>query len=201
MIKYTKNKPLEINVTKFMRNNKPITLKQLESIQKQTVSNMIVQGFDGETIYNFVKISNKIKRHLGKDKLSKAGRNRILELLNVGDLHSSLNKWVLKIKKPKITKVSKIVSGDNISSDIIKKLEKRGLLSPRVKSLINDRKTKKVRWVSEHEIDETILESIDAMYKSNPVKYFPDIQRMCYDYLGIWFETLEDFEKWWHRLR
>lgn len=201
MIKYTKYKPLEINVTNFLRNNKPITLKQLEKIQKQVVTNMVVQGINGDSIYEFVKESNKIKRHLGKETLSKIGRKRILSLLNVGSVNSSLNKSVLKIKKPKITKVSKIVDGDIISNDIIKKLEKRGLIAPRVKSLINYRKTKKVRWVSEHEIDDTILESIDAMYKSNPVKYFPDIQRMCFDYLGIWFETLEDFEKWWNRLR
>ena len=44
-----------------------------------------------------------------------------------------------------------------------------------------------------------ILEILDSF--SNPEKYFNDIQRICFDYLGLWFETYEEYVSWRQSIR
>lgn len=183
---------LTVNVSKFINSNKPITTKQLEKIQKQMVSNMIIMGKNAETVYDFVKETNKIRRHLNSNTLSKAGRSRVLDMLNIGEVEKKDGKYYLKISKPRITKWSKS-SGGKFDSKILKKLEKRGLISKSIKNLINQR-SKNVRTVKLDDSLRNILEFLDSF--SNPEKYFNDIQRICFDYLGLWFETYEEYANW-----
>lgn len=188
-----KNKPLEINVSKFINANKPITLNQLVTIQKQMVSNMIIMGKNAESIYDFVKETNKIKRHLKSDTLSKVGRKRILDLLNVDGVHKEDGKHILKIAKPKITKFTKTVGAGSFDVNILKKLEKLGLIKKSIKKLIQQRQ-KNIKAVTLDESNRNILEILDSF--SNPENYFSDIQRICFDYLTLWFETYEDYLSW-----
>lgn len=194
---YQKNKPLLVNVSRFMNSNKPITAKQLQSIQKQMVSNMIIMGKNAESVYDFVKETNKIRRHLNNNTLSKAGRSRILNLLNAGDVERVDGKQVLKISKPRITKWSKSTGG-KFDSNILKKLEKRGLISKSVKNLINQRKGNNTTVKLDDKL-RRILEILDSF--SNPEKYFNDIQRICFDHLGLWFETYEEYVSWRQSIR
>ena len=187
-----KNKPLTVNVSRFMISNKPITSKQLESIQKQMVSNMIIMGKNAESVYDFVKETNKIRRHLNNNTLSKAGRSRVFDLLNIGEVEKKDGKHYLKISKPRISKWTKSTGG-KFDSNILKKLEKRGLISKSIKNLINQR-SKNVRTVQLDDSLRKILEILDSF--SNPEKYFNDIQRICFDYLGLWFETYEEYADW-----
>ena len=187
-----KNKPLTVNVSRFMISNKPITSKQLESIQKQMVSNMIIMGKNAESVYDFVKETNKIRRHLNNNSLSKTGRSRVYDLLNVGEVEKKDGKHYLKISKPRITKWTKSTGG-KFDLNILKKLEKRGLISKSIKNLINQR-SKNVRTAQLDDSLRKILEILDSF--SNPEKYFNDIQRICIDYLGLWFETYEEYANW-----
>lgn len=187
-----KIKPLTVNVSKFMNSNKPITATQLQSIQKQMVSNMIIMGKNAESVYDFVKETNKIRRHLNNNTLTKAGRSRIFDLLNTGEVEKENGKHILKISKTRITKWTKSTGG-KFDSNILKKLEKRGLISKSIKNLINQR-SKNVRTVQLDDSLRKILEILDSF--SNPEKYFNDIQRICFDYLGLWFETYEEYANW-----
>lgn len=192
-----KIKPLTVNVSRFINSNKPITTKQLESIQKQTVSNMIIMGKNAESVYDFVKETNKIRRHLNNNTLSKVGKNRILDLLNVGEVEKKDGKHILKISKPRITKYSKNAGG-KFDANILKKLEKRGLISKSIKNLINQR-NKNIRTITVDDSLRKILDILDSF--SNPEKYFNDIQRICFDYLGLWFETYEEYVSWRSSIR
>ena len=194
---YKKIKPLTVNVSRFINSNKPITIKQLQSIQKQMVTNMIIMGKNAETVYDFVKETNKIRRHLNNNTLSKAGRSRMYDLLNTGDVEKENGKHLLKIKKPRITKFTKS-TGANFDNNVLKKLRKQGLISKSIDNLINQR-NKKVRTVTLDDSLRKILEILDSF--SNPEKYFNDIQRICFDYLGLWFETYEEYVNWRQSIR
>lgn len=193
-----KNKPLIINVSRFINSNKPLTTKQLYSIQQQIVSNMVVMNRSAESIYDFVKESNKIKRHLNSNSVSTVGRKRILDLLNVGEVEKRDGKHYLKISKPKITKFSKM--GGSFDKKILKKLEKNGLVKKSINNLIKQRANpnKKIKITIDSSLKRT-LEILDSF--SNPEKYFADIQRICFDYHGLWFETYEDYVNWRTSLR
>lgn len=189
--------PLNVNVSRFINSNKPITAKQLLSIQKQMVSNMIIIGKNAESVYDFVKETNKIRRHLNNNTLSKVGKNRILDLLNVGKVEKKDGKHYLKINKPRITKLSKSAGG-KFDANILKKLEKRGLISKSIKNLINQR-SKNTKKFTIDENYRNIFQILDSF--SNPERQFSDIQRICFDYLGIWFETYEEFLSWRSSIR
>ena len=193
----TKTKPLTVNVSRFINSNKPITVKQYQSIQKQMVSNMILMGKNAESVYDFVKETNKIRRHLNNNTLSKAGRSRILDLLNTGEVERQDGKTVLKISKPRITKFSKS-TGAKFDNNVLKKLRKQGLISKSIDNLIKQR-SKNVRTVQLDASLRKILEILDSF--SNPEKYFNDIQRICFDHLGLWFETYEEYVSWRSSIR
>ena len=193
----TKTKPLTVNVSRFINSNKPITVKQYQSIQKQMVSNMILMGKNAESVYDFVKETNKIRRHLNNNTLSKAGRSRILDLLNAGEVERQDGKTVLKISKPRITKFSKS-TGAKFDNNVLKKLRKQGLISKSIDNLIKQR-SKNVRTVQLDASLRKILEILDSF--SNPEKYFNDIQRICFDHLGLWFETYEEYVSWRSSIR
>lgn len=192
-----KIKPLTVNVSRFMNSNKPITTKQLHSIQKQMVSNMIIMGKNAESVYDFVKETNKIRRHLNSNTLSKAGRSRMFNLLNTGEVERDDGKHVLKINKPRITKFSKS-TGAKFDNNVLKKLKKQGLITKSIDNLIKQRQ-KNVRTVQLDDTLKKILEILDSF--SNPEKYFNDIQRICFDYLGLWFETYEEYVNWRQSIR
>lgn len=193
-----KIKPLAINVSKFINLNKPITTRQLESIQKQVISNMVIMGRSAEKIYDFVKETNKIKRHLGSDNLSNTGRKRIYDLLNTGEVSKENGKHIFKIEKPRITKITKSVGSGSFDIKILKNLEKRGLISKSIKNLINQRKNNKTN-ITLDESTRNIFEILDSF--SNPEKYFSDIQRICFNYLGVWFETYDEYASWRMKVR
>lgn len=193
-----KNKPLSINISRFINSNKPITSHQLQNIQKQIVTNMVVMGRSAEKIYDFVKESNKIKRHLNSKSLSQAGKNRIYNLLNAGEIVKEDGKHIFKIEKPRITKFSKSIGSGQFDIKILKSLEKRGLISKTIKSLINQRKSNKIHVTLDNTV-KNILDILDSF--SNPEKYFKDLQRICYEHLGIWFETYEEYANWRMTLR
>lgn len=192
-----KIKPVEINITKFISQNKPLTLKQIQTIQKTVVNNMINLGKSSSEIYDFFKKSNELKKYSKSQSVRPATAKKIRSLLNVGDVGKVNGKNVLVIKKTPKTSLSKFGGEKTFDNRILSRLKRAGLISKSSENLIEQRKSRKTninKWkvsIKDKSRIQEILEILDSF--SNPEKYFPDIQRICHDYLGIWLESYEEY--------
>lgn len=177
--------PKTVNVSKFFNSKRLITLKQLQSIQKNIVDNLIRTGSSVEDIKHFLKESNKLKRSINAKSKTKTAQKNFRNLLNYGDVVLKDGKYYFRIKKPRLSAVAKSIGPKEFDENLLKALKRNNVLSKSSEKIIKARKTAKSTFGNfrNHPRFKEIIEILETM--SNPKKYWVDVSRLLFDYLGI----------------
>ena len=199
-----KLKPLSFNIKPFLNaktkstTRNPFTLRQLDNLQKTQINNMIRVGRSAVDINEFVKKINKVKRTVGKSKLTSTGRK------NIGNLFNSIDKKKVDYQNGRLV-VNRVPNtrynkhfGAKIDDKDIKRLRKKGVLSKSSERLIRQRNNNHsdVNLISlKSKAEQEIHHIIQIISKSRIDIYIDDIKRIALDYLGVEINDDNDIEK------